>query len=115
MYLARYQEAADDDGNEAREREYEAFTLMIQRLEAVRDHAPASKERRETIALCAALWRFLINDLREDDNALPQALRADLISLGLWVIRQTEMIQSGNSVDWDEIIDIHRQIRDGLS
>ena len=48
------------------------------------------------------------------ENDLPQALRADLISIGLWVMREAEQIRLEKSTNFKGIIEVSATIRDGL-
>jgi flagellar protein FlaF len=45
---------------------------------------------------------------------LPQALRADLISIGLWIMREAEQIRLEKSANFKGIIEVSAAIRDGL-
>jgi flagellar biosynthesis activator protein FlaF len=61
-----------------------------------------------------ALWGYLIEDLARPDNDLPQKLRADLISIGLWMMREAEQIRLEASSNFKGLIDVSTAIRDGL-
>ncbi len=41
------------------------------------------------------LWAILTGDLAPHENALPEALRASLISTGLWIAKEIEAIRAG--------------------
>jgi flagellar protein FlaF len=60
------------------------------------------------------LWLRLVCDLSHADNQLPAPLRARLISLGLWVMRETRrlLIVGGSLAD---LIDVNRSIMRGLA
>jgi flagellar protein FlaF len=60
------------------------------------------------------LWTILIEDLAHPENDLPEALRADLISIGLWVTKEAEQIRQKKSANFAGVIDICSIIRDGL-
>jgi len=57
----------------------------------------------------------LIEDLAKPENDLPEQLRADLISIGLWVIREAEEIRLEKSTNFKGIIEVSENIRDGLA
>lgn len=59
------------------------------------------------------LWRALMYDLMEKENALPPQLRASLISLALWVERHSNGVLSGRQ-KIGPLIDINRSIARGL-
>ncbi len=56
----------------------------------------------------------LVEDLANPENALPEELRAALISIGLWIMREAEAIRLGRSDDFSAMIEITAMIRDGL-
>ena len=59
------------------------------------------------------LWRTLAADCLDDRNQLPQDLRAQIVSLSLWVTRYSkEVTRQGASLD--PLIDINRTIMQGL-
>ncbi|WP_425284352.1 flagellar biosynthesis regulator FlaF [Methylocapsa palsarum] len=57
---------------------------------------------------------MLIEDLTAADNDLPEALRANLVSIGLWIIKETDLIRCGSSENFCGLIEICATIRDGL-
>ena len=59
-------------------------------------------------------WSLLKHDLSDPANSLPPQLRASLISLALWVDRQTNLVAGGNG-RIDPLISINRSIVSGLS
>ena len=60
------------------------------------------------------LWSVLKHDLSDNTNSLPPELRASLISLALWVDRQTNLVVGGNG-RIEPLIAINRSIVSGLS
>ena len=60
------------------------------------------------------LWGYLIEDLAKPENDLPQSLRAELISIGLWIMREAEQIRLETSSNFKGIIEVSTAIRDGL-
>ena len=49
-----------------------------------------------------------------DLNALPKELRANLISIGLWLLREAEDVRQGRSDNFDGLIEVSQIIRDGI-
>ena len=74
-----------------------------------------SREAIEAILFVRRLWGYLIEDLARPDNDLPQKLRADLISIGLWIMREAEQIRLETSSNFKGLIEVSTAIRDGLS
>jgi flagellar protein FlaF len=98
----------------AREQERDIIALVTQRLRA------ASSAKDDAILLARAVsdnttvWYILVSDLASDGNQLPIELRAQIVSVGLAVIRECEKLNK-TDVDLDFLISINQAIIDGLS
>ncbi|MCA0922628.1 flagellar biosynthesis regulator FlaF [Pseudooceanicola nanhaiensis] len=60
------------------------------------------------------MWTALKNDLASPGNALPAELRATLLSLALWVERQTSVVMGGGAGVGD-LATVNRHIVAGLA
>ena len=60
------------------------------------------------------LWMTLMCDLADEENQLPKSLRARLISLGLWVVNETQSLMR-NSAPLANLIEVNRSIIRGLA
>jgi flagellar protein FlaF len=69
---------------------------------------------REALADNQALWIALRDDLAQPANALPPSLRAALISIALWVERQTAQVLGG-SPGISVLVEVNNNIIAGLS
>jgi flagellar protein FlaF len=59
------------------------------------------------------MWATFSNDCASPDNKLPDKLRAQIISIGLWVSRySSQVMRNGASVS--ALIDVNRSIMQGL-
>ncbi len=114
MYQFSYAEVLDETPRGARERERQAIERSIELLEAADKAGVRSREAIEALLFVRRLWGVLIEDLADTENDLPQALRADLISIGLWVMREAEQIRLEKSANFRGIIEVSAAIRDGL-
>ena len=114
MYQFSYAEVLDDSSKEARERERQALERSIELLQSAEKAGVSSREAIEAVLFVQRLWGILIEDLARPENALPKPLRADLISIGLWVMRESEQIRLGKSENFKAIIEVSAAIRDGL-
>jgi flagellar protein FlaF len=114
MYQFSYAEILDDSPKEARERERAAMDRAIELLQAGERAGVQSREANEATQFVRRLWAALIEDLSKVENALPQSLRADLISVGLWVMREADQIRLGKSSNFKGIIEVSTQMREGL-
>jgi flagellar biosynthesis activator protein FlaF len=68
----------------------------------------------EAIDANRRLWLALQMDLSSEDNALDEDLRAQLISLAMWVDRYTGNVLNGSS-DLEPLISVNRNIMEGLN
>jgi flagellar protein FlaF len=97
-----------------REQERDIIALVTQRLRA------ASATKDDAILLARAVsdnttvWYILISDLASDGNQLPVELRAQIVSVGLAVIRECEKLNKSD-IDLDFLISINQAIIEGLS
>jgi flagellar biosynthesis activator protein FlaF len=114
MYRQRYAEIASDSAKSAREKEREALEAAIAKLTVAKARGPLSAEAFEATAFVRRLWTIFIADLGNDDNGLAPDLRASLISIGIWIRREADLIDQGKSTNFDGVIDVNRIIADGL-
>lgn len=114
MYKFNYADVLEDTNQSARQDEATAIEQSIEMLKAAEAAGPRSREAIEALFHVRRLWALLIEDLASPDNDLPDSLRADLISVGIWIMRQSENIRTGNSDDFKGLIDVSAIIVAGL-
>lgn len=114
MYKFYYNEVLEESPKEAREQERTALDRSIALLQEAEQKGAQSREAIEAIYFTRRLWGIFIEDLANSENGLPQKLRADLVSVGLWVMRETEEIRQGRSTNFTALIDVSRTISEGL-
>ena len=114
MTFEAYEAVVEDSGYEARRRERQALSLGIERLERLQKGQVSFEDLVHSLLYVRRLWTIFIEDLAHPDNALPEKLRADIISIGLWVIKETDRLREERSDDVDQLIEINRLIRDAL-
>lgn len=114
MYHQSYARIASESPQNARARERDALEEAVSRLEIAKSTGPLTPEAFEATDFVRRLWSIFINDLSNDENGLPAELRASLISIGLWVRKEADLIDRGDSDNFDGLIDINRLIADGL-
>lgn len=61
------------------------------------------------------LWTTLATDCADPDNAMAPALRAQIISISLFVGRHSSVIMRGGDDDFETLIDINRMVMQGLA
>jgi flagellar protein FlaF len=76
---------------------------------------PDAAETQAALAFLQQLWVILIDDLSRPDNALPDALKAKLISIGIFVMKEIEEVRRTRSNDLQPLIDISSLIEQGLN
>lgn len=109
-----YAEILEEAPGHARARERAAIERAIGLLEHAEGRAPGAQETVEALLYLHRLWSVLIEDLANPDNDLPQKLRADLISIGLWSMREADRIRLGQSADFGALIEVMKLICEGL-
>lgn len=113
MSLQAYQQAAARAEN-PRDIEYRLFgqvtrALMTAAALDVTDIAG----RMDALDWNRRLWSVLATDCSNPANQLPMQLRANIISLSLWVNRHTSAIMR-NEADFQPLIDVNRMMMQGL-
>jgi flagellar biosynthesis activator protein FlaF len=114
MYRFSYAEILEDTPQTARQRERLALEHSIELLQSGQANGVKSREAVEAIYFVRRLWAFFIEDLAKPDNALPQSLRADLISIGLWIMREADEIRLGKSENFKGLIEVTNLIAEGM-
>lgn len=115
MHRQYYNQAIEDSPRAARSRERAVLERAIKKLTVAKSCGVGSIEAIEALSFLRQLWTALIEDLSDDGNALPISLRASLISIGLWIRRESDLIESGQSENFDGLIDVNQMIADGLA
>ncbi|WKW50648.1 flagellar biosynthesis regulator FlaF [Rhodomicrobium lacus] len=114
MYHSPYQEVLATDVRTARGTEHGAILRSIELLQRGVEAGPRSAEAIEALLYTKRLWVFFIEQLGSPESRLPNKLRADLISIGIAVLRRIEAIRRGRSDDLGFIIDVSRSVAEGL-
>ncbi|KAA0572962.1 flagellar biosynthesis regulator FlaF [Azospirillum sp. B21] len=112
MSIAAYhQTIAECD--DPRKIEYRVFLRITLALENHRHADWRCAELKDALWRNLELWNALRADLLEDGNALPEALRAGLVSLSFAVNRNTQRVLRGEG-GIDLLIHINRSVMQGL-
>ena len=114
MYQAGYADVLDDDGAMARSNERRAFDHAIERLGAAQKRGRRSREAIEALLFVTRLWNVMLEDLASPENGLAPELRASLISIGIWVLKEAERIRREESDNFAGLIEVCDSIRRGL-
>ena len=115
MYQLAYAETAEESPAENRVREREAIAHSIALMAAARAAGPNSRETVVALNFLRQLWTIMIEDLASGQNPLPPMLRAQIVSIGLSILRQADDIRLERHKDFDGLIDVSRLIMEGLT
>ena len=114
MYQFSYAEIMEDGVANAKDRERQALTRSIELLTLARDEKGYSREAIEALFYTRRVWIRLIEDLKQPENQLDAELRANLISIAIWILKECDRIRKRQSTNFQGIIDVTTIIRDGL-
>jgi flagellar protein FlaF len=114
MYQFSYADIQTDSVADAKDRERQLLTRSIDLLSAAHERGSTSLEAIEAIHFLNRVWTSFIEDLGSADNELPRELRANLISIGLWLLREAEEVRQGRSDNFEGLIEVSQIIRDGI-
>ncbi|GAD58711.1 flagellar biosynthesis regulator FlaF [Brevundimonas sp. BAL450] len=114
MSLQAYKTATARAEN-PREAEYRLFGQVTRALmEASRADPSDLKTRIDALDWNRRLWSTLATDCANPDNNLPAPLRAQLISISLFVSRHSSAVMRREE-DFEPLIDINKMIMQGLA
>jgi len=114
MYRHSYEDVMDDSGARARENETLAFERAIELLQQAEREGLGSRAWIDAFYFSSQLWSILLEDLIHPENSLPEALRAQLISIGFWVFKESDALREGRSDNIAGLIEIFEIIKQGL-
>lgn len=114
MSYQAYQTAASRT-EDPRSAEYRLFGQVTRALLNARDLGPDAIARRaDALDWNRRMWTAFAADCASDANQLPESLRAAIISLSIFVSRQSSSAMRSND-DLDTLVEINRTIMQGLA
>ena len=113
-YQHTYAEHLAENASECRDRERRALEHAVHLLSKAEKAGPQSQESVDALDFTGKLWNMFIQDLLDPENDLPNLLKADIISVGLWVIKEAALIRCGQSANFRGLIEVCAIIGDGL-
>jgi flagellar protein FlaF len=114
MYQSSYAEILEEAPAGRRAEEREAFRLVIGLLHEAEAKGVRSVEAAAALMSLRRLWSALLEDLATPQNDLPHDLRAALVSVGLWVMREAEAVRQRRSSSLRGLIEVNEMIGAGL-
>ena len=115
MYEFAYDSIVEESSRSMRAQEARALDRVISMLREALPSGPHSRAGIHALYQLRTLWTVFMDDLNSPENALPEPLRARLISIGIWVLKEIERLRAGDVNDFAPIIEINQIIRDGLN
>ena len=116
MSIDKYK-AAQVSTENARQTEYRLFADVTKALISLKNNENKDgfkgPEFYKNVDWNRRLWLALQMDLAQEENRFPDELKANLISISLWVDKQTRAVMKGEA-SIDTLISINRTIMEGL-
>ena len=98
-----------------RDAEYRLFGQVTRALmEAAEVDPDDIKTRIEALDWNRRIWTALATDCAAPENALPHALRAQIISISIWVSRHTSAVMSRQE-SIEPLVQVNKAIMQGLA
>lgn len=114
MIASRYAEFSQPSPAQARAHERQAIEKSIAQLRLAQEAGANSAESIEAIMYLQTLWTYFIEELNSGENALPPELRASLISIGIWMLKESDEIRLENSENYEGLIGVSEIISNSL-
>lgn len=115
MFEFAYNDIIDESPQAMRAQERVALDQVIGLLRTAAESGTKSRECVIALYQLRRLWAVFIEDLGNPENALPEPMRAGLISIGIWVNKEIDRVRSGATGDLTPLIEINEIIRNGLN
>jgi flagellar biosynthesis activator protein FlaF len=114
MSFQAYQQAAKR-AEQPRDSEYRLFGQVTRALmEAAEVPSEDFRARIDALDWNRRVWMALAADCASPTNPLDPALRAQIISLSMWVGRHSSAVMRGEET-FDALIDVNRTMMQGLA
>lgn len=113
MSLQAY-ERTQNTTQSPRQVEYRLFGQVTGALIEARDSGSRDKPFFEALDWNRRMWSTLSSDCGAKGNQLPDTLRAQIVSLSIWVTKYSSRVALGKA-DIQDLIDINKTIMEGLA
>ena len=98
-----------------REVEAMAFTKAALLLEEAKEVTKDVESYSKALRFNHLLWTIMQADITEEENQLPAEIKANVMSLSIFIDKQTtKALRSGEAKDLDILININRNLAAGL-
>ena len=117
MSVKKYKETQASTEN-SRQTEYRLFAEVTKALMAAREVSVSkglkSQEFYKAVDWNRRLWLALHMDLASNENRFPDSLKANIVSIAIWVDKHSRILLRGGS-SLEPLISVNRTIMEGLS
>lgn len=113
MSLHRYQQVQNRT-EDPRKTEYRLFAQVTKALMDAGAEGESKTVLAKAVHWNRRVWLTLQADCANDDNCLPEEVRAGIISLAIWVDKHSRMVLKGEA-DITALIDVNRTVMEGLA
>lgn len=113
MSLKAYQKTQNAT-EKPQQTEYRLFTEVTRSLIEVKDLPKLDVRLHEALHWNRQMWSTLATDCSVEGNKLPDQLRAQIISISIWVGRYSSQVARGEE-DIQALIDINKNVMEGLA
>src|SRR5271155_3817215 len=114
MFEFAYNDIVDDSPQAMRAQEGRALDQVLELLRAAEKAGHGSREVVAALFQLRRLWSVFLDDLGSPENGLPDALRAGIISIGIWVNKKIDRERPGPTADPAPFLACKQIMRDGL-
>jgi len=97
-----------------RQAEFQAFDQVTRDLQANMTKTKEDPEFLRALDDNRRLWHALEEDLARPQNQLPDPLKAQIISVAIWVERHSKLVEQGD-VSTEALIQVNESIMKGLA
>lgn len=114
MSKASYTEVIEESSTSGRQQEAAAIAHSIELMNGAESETARPKDAVIALHFTRRLWELLLRDLASPENGLPRSLRADLISIGLGILKDLEKIRQRQKDSFETTISLSKIIIEGL-
>lgn len=115
MYRSSYAEILDNAPHNVRDVERDAILQSIRLIEKAERAGIHSRESVEALYYTRRLWEFFLAKLAETEHPMADKLRAELISVGIGLLKEVDSLSTGKAKSFRDLKEISQIIADGLS
>lgn len=112
MSLAAYQKTLQQT-DDPRSTEYRLLAAVTGRLIAAAEHGRRDRDLIDALSWNRQIWTALAADCADDGNRLPVEVRAQIISLSIWVSKHVSAVLR-EQAKIAPLIEVNRAIMQGL-